>query len=160
MVCIFKSRLIATQFQPFLRKSSFSGITTATHHSCCIPPVKMPPKPELTSDQRKQVVSQLLLLLKDGNQPPELKRGALTAVANNFDVRPRTVGKIWKRARLNFEDPTIGAFCASPCKKNKCGAKQKWNRDDVREALLLVPIQLVRSRQSQSMSQHRNIESS
>jgi hypothetical protein len=31
------------------------------------PPVNMPPKPELTSDQRKQVVSQLLLLLiQDG----------------------------------------------------------------------------------------------
>jgi hypothetical protein len=53
----------------------------------------MPPKPELLSDQRKQVVSQLLLLLEDGNQPPKLKHGALTTVANIFNVKPRTVGK-------------------------------------------------------------------
>jgi hypothetical protein len=49
----------------------------------------MPPKPELSSDhQRKQVVSQLLLLLEDGNQPPKLKHGTLTTVANIFNVKP------------------------------------------------------------------------
>jgi hypothetical protein len=53
----------------------------------------MPPKPELTSDQRSQVVSQLLLLVKDGSEPPKLKRGVLTSVANNFDVKPKMVGK-------------------------------------------------------------------
>jgi hypothetical protein len=83
----------------------------------------MPPKPELTSDQRKQVVSQLLLLIQDGDHPPKLKRGMLTMVANNFDMKPQTVGKIWKRAHLNYEDPSIGAFHASPC-KSKCGWKQ------------------------------------
>jgi hypothetical protein len=46
----------------------------------------MPPKPELSSDQRKQVVSQLLLLLEDGNQPPKLKRSVLTTVANIFQL--------------------------------------------------------------------------
>jgi hypothetical protein len=86
----------------------------------------MPPKPELTSDQGKQVVSQLLLLLQDGNQPPKLKHGALTMVTNNFNVKPQTAGKIWKRTRLNYEDPSIGAFHASPCKKN-CGREQKYN---------------------------------
>jgi hypothetical protein len=84
----------------------------------------MPPKSELTSDQRKQVVSHLLSLLKDGNQPPKLKR-----VANNFDVN-------WCLSCKSLQEQ--GAFHASPC-KNKCGAKQKWNRDEVREALLLVP---------------------
>jgi hypothetical protein len=53
----------------------------------------MPPKPELTSDQRKQVVSQLLLLIQDGDHPPKLKRGMLTTVANNFDVKAQMVGK-------------------------------------------------------------------
>jgi DNA-binding Xre family transcriptional regulator len=40
--------------------------------------------------------------------------------------------------RLNYEDPTIGAFHASPLKK-QCSRKQKYNQDDVREAILLVP---------------------
>jgi hypothetical protein len=65
----------------------------------------MPPKPELMSDQRTQVVSQLLLLVKDGSQPPKLKRGALTSLANNFDVKPKTVRKMWVSARQNYEDP-------------------------------------------------------
>ena len=98
----------------------------------------MPPKPKLTSDERKQVVSQLLLLIKDGNQPPKLQQGALTTVANNFNVKPRTIGQIWKRAHQNFEDPSIGAFRASPLKK-QCGRKQKYDCDEVRAAILLVP---------------------
>ena len=104
----------------------------------------MPPKPELTSDERKQVVSQLLLLIKDGNQPPKLQRGALTTVANNFNVKPRTIGQIWKRARQNFEDPSIGAFHASPLKK-QFGRKQKYDREEARAAILLVPTHRKRS---------------
>jgi hypothetical protein len=41
--------------------------------------------------------------------------------------------------RLNYEDPNIGTFLASPIKKKNCGRKPKYNRDDVREAILLVP---------------------
>jgi hypothetical protein len=51
----------------------------------------MPPKPELTSDQRSQAVFQLLLLANDGSKPPKLKHGALTSVANNFEVKPKMV---------------------------------------------------------------------
>jgi hypothetical protein len=99
----------------------------------------MPPKPDLTSDQRKQIVSQLLLLIKDGVGPPELKRGALKQVADNFNVQARTITAIWRRACQNYADPTIGAFRASPLKKNNCGGKQKYDRDGVRAAILLVP---------------------
>jgi hypothetical protein len=95
----------------------------------------MPPKPELTSDQRKQVISQLLLSLEDGIHPPKLRCGALTQVANNFAVKARATSKIWERARQNYKDPAIGAFWASPLKKN-CGRKQKHNRDEVRAAAL------------------------
>jgi hypothetical protein len=55
----------------------------------------MPPKPELTGDQRKQKVSQLLLQVKDGNQPAvEVKWGALIYMANVFDVTSRSIPKI------------------------------------------------------------------
>jgi hypothetical protein len=99
----------------------------------------MPPKPDLTSDQRKQIVSQLLLLIKDGVAPPELKRGALKQVATNFNVQARTITTIWRRACQNYADPTIGTFSASPLKKKNCGRKQKYDRDEVRAAILLVP---------------------
>jgi hypothetical protein len=70
----------------------------------------MPCKKELTSDQRKQVVSQLLLLVKDGDPDQNLMRGVLKTVATNFNVTGPTVSKIWKRARQSFADPTIAAF--------------------------------------------------
>jgi hypothetical protein len=66
--------------------------TTETHTiKIANPPVNMPPKPELTSDQRLQVVSQFLLLVKYGSESLKLKRGTHTSVANNFDVKPQTV---------------------------------------------------------------------
>ncbi len=66
-----------------------------------------------------------------------MERGALTEVANLFAVNPRTIARIWKRARLSFEDPAFGAFGASP-RKDRGGGTQKYDRDAVREAILLV----------------------
>jgi hypothetical protein len=53
-------------------------------------------------------------------------------------MKAQTIGKIWE-TRHNYEDPNIGAFLASPIKKKNCGQKPKYNRDDIREAILLVP---------------------
>ena len=98
----------------------------------------MPPKPELSSAQRRMVVSQLLARSKGEEENNKLKRGALTEVANLFAVNPRTIARIWKRARLSFEDPDIGAFRASP-RKDRGGRMQQHDRDAIREAILLVP---------------------
>jgi hypothetical protein len=59
-------------------------------------PVNMPPKPGLTSDQRKQVVSQLVLFIKDDDLPPKLIHGLLTMVANNFNMNPKRLEKYEK----------------------------------------------------------------
>ena len=99
----------------------------------------MPPKPELSSAQRRMVVSQLLARSKGEEENNKLKRGALTEVANLFAVNPRTIARIWKRARLSFEDPDIGAFRASP-RKDRGGRMQQHDRDAIREAILLVPM--------------------
>jgi DNA-binding Xre family transcriptional regulator len=100
----------------------------------------MPPKPELSSNQRKMIVSELLLRLKPDDENKKLRRGALTEVANLFAINPRTTARIWKRARRSYQDPAIGAFRASPRKSNS-GRKQKYDRDAVREAIALVPIE-------------------
>jgi hypothetical protein len=105
-------------------------------------PVLLPrclPKKELTSDQQKKIVSQLLLRVKQGHPDQKLMRGALSDVAKFFNVTGQTVGKIWKRARQNFADPNIASFRASPLKKN-CGRKQKYDRDEVRDAIRQVPL--------------------
>jgi hypothetical protein len=39
-----------------------------------------------------------------------LKRGALRAVANNFNVNSDAISNIWKRARQSYEDPAIGGI--------------------------------------------------
>ncbi len=105
----------------------------------------MPPKPELSSAQRRMVVSQLLARSKGEEENNKLKRGALTEVANLFAVNPRTIARIWKRARLSFEDPDIGAFRASP-RKDRGGRMQQHDRDAMREAILLVPTHQRRTR--------------
>ena len=46
----------------------------------------MPLKPDITSDYRKQIVSQLILNVKDGSESPKLKWGEMTCGVNNFYV--------------------------------------------------------------------------
>jgi hypothetical protein len=59
----------------------------------------MPPEKELKADQPKQIVSKLLLLVKEGELEQKMVRGALTEVAKNFNVTAQMVRKIWKRVR-------------------------------------------------------------
>ena len=40
----------------------------------------------------------------------------------------------------NFQNPNVLQFCASPRKKKKCGRRKKWNHDEVREAVALIPL--------------------
>jgi hypothetical protein len=89
----------------------------------------MPGKKELTSHQQNQIVSQLLLLVKEGNLEQKLVRGVLTSIANKFNVTAQTVGNVWTWAHQSFADPTVGSFWASPLKKIS-SRKQKYDRDE------------------------------
>ena len=64
------------------------------------PPGNNRMKPNLTSEQRREVVRLLLLMVKDATNNLDLKRGSFSTVARHFGVAPTTVGNIWKRARL------------------------------------------------------------
>ena len=66
-------------------------------------------------------------------------RGTLTVVAGKFHVTRRTISKVWARIQENFQNPDILQFCASPRKK-KCGRHKKWNHDEIREAVALIPL--------------------
>ena len=96
-------------------------------------------KKELTRDQRTQIVSRLLFELQHHGADGNFARGTLTAVAIEFHVCEKTIRNVWKRAVENFQDPDIRQFRASPKKRN-CGRPRKWNHDDVREAVKLVPL--------------------
>ena len=60
----------------------------------------MPPnnrkKKDLTSDQRKQIISELLLSAEMVGNEIKLTRGALAATAKNFDRDLTTISRIWK----------------------------------------------------------------
>lgn len=112
-------------------KSPDQPMTTSTDRPA--PEQKEKRKRELTSDDRKRIVSTLVLSVQEGN-PKKLRRGVLSAVAESYQVNPQTIRRVWARALQNFEDPHVRAFRSSP-QKNKCGRKKKWNADEVREAI-------------------------
>ena len=93
----------------------------------------------LTCHQRTQVVSKLLWELQNHGVDGKFARGTLTAVALEFHVCVKTIRRVWTRAVANFEDPEVRQFCSSPLKRN-CGRPKKWNHDDIREAVKLVPL--------------------
>jgi hypothetical protein len=96
-------------------------------------------RPHLTACERKQIVSTLLFEAKDGNLLGKLRHGAITAVANTYNVHHQTIKKIWERARENFQNPDVRAFRASPKKKHNSGRKKKWNHQEVRDAVREIP---------------------
>ncbi len=122
------------------------------------PPRRWMKGKELTAQQRRDVVARLLWELKDNGENTKFPRGVLTAVAGDFHVSHNTIRRIWARALQNFRDPTINQFRASPLKKNNCGRPQKWNRDDVREAVKEIPI--CRKRTIRSLAHALRIPSS
>ena len=99
----------------------------------------MPPnnrkKKDLTSDQRKQIISELLLSAEMVGNEIKLTRGALAATAKNFDRDITTISRIWKTAKENKQNPVINAFRATPQKKGKCGLAQKWDREEMARAI-------------------------
>ena len=116
-------------------KSPDQPVTTSTDRPA--PEQKEKRKRELTSDDRRRIVSTLVLSVQEGN-PKKLRRGVLSAVAESYQVNPQTIRRVWARAIQNFEDPHVRAFRSSP-QKNKCGRKKKWNADEVREAIKAIP---------------------
>jgi hypothetical protein len=60
------------------------------------PPPKARSKPVLASDQVKQIISQLLTLVKPNDPDHKLKMGSIMHVAKNFNVHPQTDSRTWK----------------------------------------------------------------
>jgi transposase-like protein len=109
-----------------------------------IPGVDQPPannkkRKDLTCEETRQIVRLLLLEGKEGplgplgeQRNPKLKHGALAKVAGVFGVVSSTASRIWKKALNN-------SFRASPKKKGRVGLAVKWDREELRQAILLVP---------------------
>ena len=93
---------------------------------------------ELTALEIRQIISELLLRVKDCADLTTLQFGALTAVSKMFHVHPRTIKRTWERAIQNHNNPHAGLLSASP-HKNQEARNKKWNADEIREAVKAVP---------------------
>ena len=84
-------------------------------------------KPNLTSQQRRDIVQALLLMVVPGHHV-ELKwmLGVIKSVSETFHVDQKTITKIWQRALANFNNPDIASLISSPKKKGNSGRPQQW----------------------------------
>ena len=109
-------------------------------HPTVAPPPENSKKRNLSSEERRDIVSTLLLTVKPGDPEMKLARGAIKSCADAYGVDRSTIRKVWQRALANYLNPDIRAFRSSPQRKGKCGRPNKWIRDDVREAVKDLPL--------------------
>ncbi|KAG3036467.1 hypothetical protein PC121_g273 [Phytophthora cactorum] len=93
------------------------------------------PKPNLTDNDRKAVIDELLKLSYNGKLP----RGAYAKVDSNMGRDPTTVSSIWKRYASAVAAGVVGGEWTSRIKENS-GRKRK-SRDEVRAKLVSVPVE-------------------
>ena len=99
----------------------------------------MPPKkPNLTQQQRDEIVTFLCdratnTISEDGSVVRWLPKGIFKQAAQNWDVHRNTIHNIWKSAKDNFNQNRV-MKSVSKIKENS-GRKQKWNREEVKEAI-------------------------
>jgi hypothetical protein len=105
-------------------------------------------KRNLTSEERRCIVSTLLLSVKPGDPDLILGRAVITSTAQFYDVNRKAIRGVWQRALSNFRNPNIRAFISSPQKKGNCGRKKKWDCDELREAVKKIPLYQRRTNRS------------
>ena len=70
------------------------------------PPVIVIEK-NVTMDERKQIVSKVLKLGQSDGDRMEFPHGTIKSVATEFHVHPKTLRRVWARAKSNYNDPTV-----------------------------------------------------
>jgi hypothetical protein len=71
------------------------------------PPPVIVIKKNVTSHERKQIVSKLLTLGQSDGDRMKFPHGTMKAVAAKFHVHPRTLKRVWARAQSNYINPTV-----------------------------------------------------
>lgn len=109
-------------------------------------------QPELTSDERRSIIKELLKEVKDGSSKFQLKRGAIKKMAQRVGRDRTTISRLWNRAKRSNDKNKAAAFNASPRKKGRCGPKVFYDREAVRQAILDVPTHQRRTIRSLSVA--------
>jgi hypothetical protein len=98
---------------------------------------KMPGR-NLTEEERKQVVHELLAASVPGENERILPAGTAPAVAESFGVHTSTVRRIWVAAKKKRE--RNGVWSATPQKKGRCGRKSVYDPDEIDAAMKAIPV--------------------
>ena len=82
-------------------------------------------KRNLTSQERRDIVQALLLMVVPGDAELKLVLGAIKSVSDTYHVDQKTIRRIWQRAVANFFNPDIRSLVSSPNIKGNSGRHQK-----------------------------------
>ena len=108
-------------------------------------------KPQLSINERKQVLTCLIQHASWVQETPKLARNAIALVARKFSKHRSTIGRIWMQALKTHERE--GRLTASP--KRRVGRRVQYNPDDVVEAIEAVPTE--KTSTLRSIAQHIGI---
>ena len=92
-------------------------------------------KPQLSVNERKQVLTCLIQHANWVQETPKLARNAIAIVARKFSKHRLTIGRIWLQALKTYERE--GRLTASP--KKRVGRRVQYNPDDVVDAIEAIP---------------------
>ncbi len=86
-------------------------------------------KPNLTDQQLRRLMQELLFrsFVEDGTR--KLERGAMTWAGEEFNLLARHVSRLWKKACDSYEQ--TGLYSASPKKKGNSGRNIVYVPEDV-----------------------------
>ena len=74
-------------------------------------------KPNLTSQQRRDIAQALLLMVVPCDVELKLMLGAIKSVSETFHVDRKIIRKIWRPALANFNNPALKSLTFSQKKK-------------------------------------------
>ena len=84
-------------------------------HPTVAPPPENSKKRNLSSEERRDIVSTLLLTVKPGDPEMKLARGAIKSCADAYGVDRSTIRKVWQRALANYLNPDISRTSKTYC---------------------------------------------
>ena len=109
-----------------------------THKIKIMPPVRANAKPNLTQDQRDEMVQFMMdrahnACAEDGSVTRTLPKGLIRMAADKFDVHRNTVANVWNRAKRHFDKNRV--MKSHNMMKGNTGTGVKWDREEVKEEI-------------------------
>ena len=104
--------------------------------------------PDLTIEEKDEIISNLLCYIKTLDEDYPLERGAMKRVAKKFHISRAAISRIWIEAKKNKNNPFIDSFVCYSYRNAETMSRFKWDRCAFKEEIKL----LTQSGQRRSMS--------